>query len=84
MAADAQQDKIVSSYAKWAETGGPEEDFVNTGDNEVARALGRARYLLDTVMLPGEASVGHADIRAALADLLDAGMRSDMATLVRG
>ena len=84
MAADAQQDKIVSSYAKWAETGGPEEDFVNTGDNEVARALGRARYLLDTVMLPGEVSVGHADIRAALADLLDAGMRSDMATLVRG
>ena len=34
---------MLESYTKWSASGGPEEDFVNTGDNEVSRSFGRAR-----------------------------------------
>jgi len=81
ISAESSMEQMRSSYEKWSTTGGPEEDFVNTGDNEGARALGRARYTLDKVVLNAEMT--YASVRDELAGFLDAGNRPDMAKLVR-
>jgi hypothetical protein len=40
---------MKTSYEKWSTTGGPEENFVNTGISDQQIALGKANYLMDTV-----------------------------------
>ena len=80
-AAETNMEQMRTSYTKWRKSGGPEEDFVNTGDNDVARALGRARYSLDFVLLDEAAS--YAALRGEIAEQLEAGNRPDMAALVR-
>ena len=42
-AADSSMPLMLESYRKWCGTGGPEEDFVNSGDTAAYRSLGRAR-----------------------------------------
>jgi len=80
-AAETNMPQMLTSYTKWSETGGPEEDFVNTGDNDVQRSFGRARYLLDSVLLNDQLT--YASTRDDLAKHLEGGQRPDMATLVR-
>jgi len=81
-AAESNMAQMLTSYSKWSQTGGPEEDFVNTGDNDVQRSLGRARYLLDSVLLNDD--ISYASTRQELAQHLEGAQRLDMATLVRG
>jgi len=81
--ADSTMEKMATSYAKWAQTGGPEEDFVNEGLGPEQIAMGRARYLLDTVVvLPDDNSWD--SVREQLAKNLEEGGRPEMAKFVRG
>ena len=48
-AAESTEEKMKTSYEKWSTTGGPEENFVNTGISDQQVALGKANYLMDTV-----------------------------------
>jgi hypothetical protein len=47
--AESTEEKMKTSYEKWSTTGGPEENFVNTGISDQQVALGKANYLMDTV-----------------------------------
>lgn len=81
-AAESTMDKMAASYTKWSQTGGPEEDFVNEGLGPEQIAMGKARYLLDTVCLLPQTTWD--TVRDQLADNLEEGSRLDMAKFVRG
>jgi len=79
--AESSMDVIRTSYLKWSVTGGPEEDFVNTGLGDAQVAQGRARYLLDSVCLVDDRSWD--SVRDQLATHFEEARQADMALFVR-
>jgi len=79
--AESSMEVMRTSYLKWCESGGPEEDFVNSGLGSAQVAQGRARYLLDSVSLVPERSWD--SVREELAANFEEASQQDMARLVR-